>query len=180
MISELLTILVQIVTLLWPIRIVEESERAGRFYCGHWWKEVGPGWYWNVPFFMDVKPLSIAKGIVATPRLDIPLSDGNRLTFSVSSTCRVVDVKLALLAMDDYKETTVELLSAVVADKLMDVDAERVKNPEKRGRLFADLKRWVQEEATEYGLEMTRVRFTSLIVDAPAMRLLGEQAASQW
>ena len=91
-----------------------------------------------------------------------------------------MDVKLSLLAMDDYKETTVELLSAVVADKLMDVDAERVKNPEQRGRLFADLKRWVQEEATEYGLEMTRVRFTSLIVDAPAMRLLGEQAASQW
>jgi hypothetical protein len=180
MIAELLAILVQIVQLIWPLRIVEESEVAGRFVCGHWWKEVGPGCYWVVPWFMDVKALSIAKGIVTTPRLDIPLSDGNRLSFSASSTCRVVDVKLALLAMDDYKETTQELLSAVIADKLMDVDAERVTNPEKRGRLFSDLRRWVQDEGTEYGLELTRVRFTSLVIDAPVMRLLSDQGGTQW
>jgi hypothetical protein len=180
MIAELLAILVQIVQLLWPIRIVEESERAGRFFCGHWVSEKEPGWYWNVPFFMDVKPLSIAKGIVTTPRLDIPLSDGNRLSFSASSTCRVIDVKLALLAMDDYKETTQELLSAVIADKLMDVDAERVTNPEKRRRLFSDLRRWVQDEGTEFGLEFTRVRFTSLVVDAPVMRLLSDNGGTSW
>lgn len=179
MISELLAITVQIVTLLWPIRIVEESERAGRFFCGHWWKEVGPGWYWNIPFFMDVKSLSIAKGIVATPRCDIPLSDGNRLTFSVSATARVVDVKLALLAMDDYKETTVELLTAIVAERLMEVEAERLGH-EKRGRLLSDLRRWVQEEAVEFGLEMTKVRFTSMVIDAPVIRLLNDQGGSQW
>lgn len=178
--GELVRLILDSIGFLWPIRIVEESERAGRFFCGHWWQEVGPGWYFNVPFFMKVEPLSIAKGIVATPRLDIPLSDGNRLSFSASATCRVVDVKLALLAMDDYKETTQELLSAVIADKLMDVDAERVRNPEKRGRLFSDLRRWVQDEANEFGLEMSRVRFTSLVVDAPVMRLLNDNQGTQW
>ena len=178
--GELVRLIVDSIAYLWCFRIVEESERAGRFFCGHWWQEVGPGWYWNIPFFMDVKALSIAKGIVTTPRLDIPLSDGNRLSFSASSTCRVVDVKLALLAMDDYKETTQELLSAVIAEKLMGVEAERVINPEKRGRLFSDLRRWVQEEAAEFGLEMTRVRFTSLVVNAPVMRLLNDGGGTQW
>lgn len=178
--GELVRLVIDCVAYVWFIRIVDEAEEAGRFFCGHWWQQVGPGWYFNVPFFMEVKALSIAKGIVTTPRLDIPLNDGNRLSFSASATCRVVDVKLALLAMDDYKETTVELLSAVIADKLMDVDAERVTNPEKRGRLFSDLRRWVQDEATEYGLEMTRVRFTSLVVDAPVMRLLNDNGGTPW
>lgn len=178
--GELVRLVIDCIAYVWCIRLVQADERAGRFYCGHWWEEIGPGWYWNVPFFMEVKALSISKGIVTTPRLDIPLSDGNRLSFSASATCRVIDVKLALLAMDDYRETTQELLSAVIADKLMDVDAERVTNPEKRGRLFSDLKRWVQDEATEYGLEMTRVRFTSLVVDAPVMRLLNDNGGTQW
>jgi hypothetical protein len=178
--SDFIRLIVDCFAYIWPFRIVWADEVGGFFVCGRWRKSVGPGLYPVIPFFMEIKALSISKGIVTTPRLDIPLSDGNRLSFSASATAQVVDIKLALLAMDDYRETTVEMLSGVLADKLMEVDAERITKHEKRGRLFADLRRWAQEEASEYGLELTRIRFTSLVVDAPVMRLLNDNGGTQW
>jgi regulator of protease activity HflC (stomatin/prohibitin superfamily) len=175
MISELLAIVVQIVTLLWPIKIVREWERGGRLVCGHWVSEKGPGWYWNVPFFMDMLEVSIAEAICGTPRQDVTLSDDTLLSFSATCTARVVDVKLAICSVDDYRTTTQELLASVLADKLAEVDAARL-TPEKRGRLFADLKRWVAEEAKGYGVEVSKVRFTSFVTHAKAHRLIIDQA----
>lgn len=172
MISELLAIVVQIVTLLWPIRIVYEDERAGRYRCGHWISEKGPGWYWNVPFFMAVKEMSIAKGIKFSRRIDVTLSDGRQLACYLSATARIVDVKKAQLEMDDYDETTEEILTSVGAAKLMEVDAKRVTEHENRGRLLANLQQWVQKEAAEYGIEMSGVRFAGLVLDPPTLRLL--------
>lgn len=166
--------LIEFIRMLWPFRIVEESERGGKFVRGHWRSILGPGCYWNWPFFCDIKAMSIAKGIVFSRRIDIQLSDGKHLSCAASATVRIVDVQKALLDMDSYEETTEELLTSVFADKLMDVDAERVTNPEKRGRLLADLARWVQKEADDYGMEFTKVRFTSLVLDAPSLRLLGD------
>lgn len=178
--GELVKLVIEICQLLWPFRLVRADEAGGWLVCGHWWKQVGPGCYPVVPWFTDIEKIPISKGIVSTPRLDIPLSDGNRLTFSASATAQVIDIRLALLSMDDYRETTQEMLSAILADKLMEVDAERITKPEKRGRLFGDLRRWVQDEASEYGLELSKIRFTSLVVDAPVMRLLNDQGGTQW
>jgi regulator of protease activity HflC (stomatin/prohibitin superfamily) len=102
------------------------------------------------------------------------------LSFAASATVRVVDVKAALNAVDNYTETVQELLGAVLADKLAEVDADRL-TPQKRGRLFADLRRWVAEEAIPYGIEVKRVRFTSFITNAKAHRLIIDtQQAVNW
>lgn len=179
--GELVRLVIDCLQFIWPFRIVWADEQGGFFVCGKWRKAVGPGLYPVIPYFMEIKALSISKGIVGTARVDIPLSDDRQISFSASATARVVDVKLALLAMDDYKETTQELLTGVLADKVMEVDAERIVKWEKRGRLKADLLRWVQEEATEYGLELTKLRFTSLVLNTPNLRILNDSApVSQW
>lgn len=175
MIAELLAIIVQIVTLLWPIKIIKEWEAGGRLVCGHWVSEKGPGWYWNIPFFMDIHEVSMAEAICGTSRQDITLSDNSTLSFSATCTARVIDIKLAVCSVDDYRTTTQELLASVLADKLAEVDAARLA-PDKRGRLFADLKRWVADEAKGYGVEVSKVRFTSFLINARCHRLIVDQA----
>lgn len=172
--GELVRLVIEIVQLLFPFRMVKQWERAGYYVFGRWWREIGPGVYLVIPWFFDVHQVSVAEAICGTGRQDITLSDGSTLSFSATCTARVCDVKLAINAVDEYQSTTQELLSSVLADKLAEVDAERL-SPQKRGRLFADLKRWVAEEAAKYGIEVSRVRFTSFVLNIKVHRLLIDQ-----
>jgi regulator of protease activity HflC (stomatin/prohibitin superfamily) len=174
--GELVRLIIDCIAYVWCFRIVNEWERAGRLVCGRWVSEKGPGWYWNVPFFMEIHEVSVAEAICGTSRQDITLSDGSTLSFSATATCRVIDVRLAVCSVDDYRETTRELLASVLADKLAEVDAARLA-PDKRGRLFADLKRWVADEAKGYGVEISKVRFTSFLVNTKSHRLIIDQAS---
>lgn len=172
--------LLQFIQMLWPLRLVRQWERAGFLVNGKWTKEVGPGVYWVVPWFMDVHEISVAEAICGTSRLDITLKDRSTLSFSASATVQVVDVTKAVCNVDDYKETIRELLAAVLAEKLADVDADRLL-PDKRGRLMSDLRKWVAERAEPYGVEVRAVVFTSFLQNAKAHRLIIDQGSpAQW
>lgn len=178
--SEFLRIILDSIQFLWPLRRVEQWERGGYYICGRWWKEVGPGVWPILPWFIDVLAVSSAEAIVGTGRQDITLSDKSMLSFAATATVQVTDVYKALNQVDQYTETMQELLASVLADKLAEVDAIRLE-PEKRGRLFADLQRWVANEAALYGIEVKKVRFTSFIVNAKAHRLIIDQnQIAQW
>lgn len=178
--GELVRLVVEIVTLLWPFRIVEEWERAGYYINGKWRWECKPGLKVVIPWFCNVMPVSMAPGIIGTGRKDITLSDGSTLSFEATATVRVVDVQRALNSVEEFKETGLELLTSVLSERLADVDAERL-SPDKRRRLLADIRRWVQEEADEFGLEFTKIRFTSFVQKVPTYRLLLEQSPTpQW
>lgn len=178
--GDFLRIVLDSIQFLWPFRLVKQWERGGYYVCGRWWRDIGPGVYPVVPWFTEVYEVGVAEAIVGTGRQDITLSDGTTCSFSAAATVRVIDVNLALNSVDTYTETMQELLAAVLADRLADVDAARLA-PEKRKRLFADLERWVAAEALPYGLEVKRVRFTSFLTNVKAHRLLIDQStASAW
>lgn len=171
--SEFLRLLVDWIQFLWPLRRVELYQRGLYTVCGRWQWEIGPGVWPILPWFVEVKAESTAEGILSTPRLDLTLKDGSMLTCAASATVRIVDLATALNKVDAYMETTAELVTAVLAEKLAEVDAERLA-PEKRGRLLSDLKKWVQAEAASYGVEVSKLRFTTFVLNPRTYRLLGE------
>jgi regulator of protease activity HflC (stomatin/prohibitin superfamily) len=178
--TEFLRLLLDAIAYIWPLRIVRHWERGGYYVLGRWWKEVKPGVYPVVPWFTEVLEVSMAEAIVGTGRQDITLADGSMLSFSATATVKVVDPYKALNAVNDYDATMQELLSSVLAERLAAVDAERL-TPDKRGRLMPDLRRWLGDEALEYGIEVKRVRFTSFVTNVKTHRLLIDQAATvQW
>lgn len=180
MFGEIFGFLRDSVQFIWPFRIVEEWERAGYYVCGRWWKEMGPGLKVVVPWFCTVRTVATVDAIVGTGRQDITLADGRTLSFAATAKAKVVDVNLALNSVDDYHETMQELLASVLADKIAQVDADRL-SPEKRGRLFSDLRRWVSEEAGVYGIEISNVRFTSFVLNPKTLRLLiDQQMVAAW
>jgi regulator of protease activity HflC (stomatin/prohibitin superfamily) len=180
MIGDFLGKLLELIEYIWPIRRVWQWESGGYYIAGRFWKRVGPGLHFVVPWFMDVRAISTVKAIVTTPRLDITLRDGSVLTFAAAATCQVIDIDLAVNTVENYTETTQELLAAVLADKLASVDVARME-PENRGRLMSSLSKWVQEEAATFGVEVTKVRFVSFVLRPRTFRLLQDQAAmSSW
>lgn len=169
--ADFLRLLLDSIAYIWPLRMVKQWERAGYYVFGRWRKEVGPGVWPVVPWFCEVYEVSVAEEIVNTPKQDVTLSDGSLLVFSASATIAVVDVKAALNAVQEYDKTAAEAVEAVVAERLAEVDAARLEWS-KRTRLFADLRRWVQDELTPYGVELRKLRFRSFVVNARAHRLI--------
>lgn len=176
--GDFLRLVLDVVKELWPLRIVKQWERAGYYVCGRYWKEIGPGVYPVVPWFMSVNEISVVPTMIETGRQDITLQNGRPVSFSASAWVRVVDFNLAVNTVFDHEHTVKELLRAVLADKIAGVDAARLE-PEKRGRLLSDLTRWVDDEAHEYGLEVTKVRFTTFVTNVRTYRLL-QDAATNW
>lgn len=163
--------LVELVAFLWPFRMVKQWERAGYYVNGRWKKELGPGVYPVIWWFQEVWEVSVAEEIVTGRRQDITLSDGTLLSFVAAATIRVVDVRAALNDVQAYKETAVEAVEGVLADRLASVDVGRLEWS-KRARLAADLRRWVQDELTRYGVEVTNLRFMTFVTNARAYRLI--------
>lgn len=174
--SDLLRVLGEWIAFLWPLRKVIQWDRGLLYRNGRFRRELGPGVYPILPWFHEIRMFSVVPGIVQTPRLDLTLSDGKMVTLQASATVRVVDLAKAVNTVDAYMETTQELITAVLAEKVAEVAADRL-SPEKRGRLLGDLRRWVAEAAAEYGVEVSKLRFTTLVMNPRPFRLLGDTAA---
>lgn len=179
--SDFLSVLGQWIHELWPFRIVRQWERAGYYVFGRFWKEVGPGVYAIVPFFTDTHEVTVVPAILQTPRTDITLADGTPVSFSVSAWVQVLDVNLAVNTVDSFHQTTVELITAVCAERLAQIDRDRLA-PEKRTRFLNDLRRWCNEEASVFGVEVQKLRFASFTMNVKTIRLLGgaETIHSDW
>jgi len=172
-VADFLRVLGEWIAFLWPWKICHTWEQGVMFVCGRYWKTVGPGCYFVFPWFMYLHEVSVVPGMLVTPRLDITLLDGTSLSLVASAWHRVVDANLAVNTIEDYGSTSVELLMSVLADRIARVKPERLE-PENRAALLRDLTAWAQAEAAEYGIELTKVRFSTFVLRARTYRLLGE------
>ncbi len=178
--TDLARFLIELLQTLWPLRQVDQWESGVRFWLGRTVGIVGPGFYWVIPYFGDVKPVSVVPAVLSTPLLTITLVDGKTCTYSLSAVLKVVDAELALCAVDDYTETSQELLTSIPAAALAEVAAERLE-PDSRGRLIAALRKQVNTELKEYGLEVSSLRFTNFALNLKTIRLLsGAGEVTNW
>lgn len=177
--ASFLQVLLDSFQFLWPLRKVDQAERGGYYVCGRFWREVGPGIWPVIPWFIDVKAYSSVPAILSTPRLDITLTDGSTLSFIASATMQMLDFNLTINTVESYTETMQELLSAVIADKLASMDRQRL-GPEGRGRVLSDLCRWVNAESMVFGIRTSKVRFNTFVLNIRTYRLLQESTPATW
>lgn len=174
--GEFLRVFLDSIQFLWPLHRVQPWETGLYIVCGRWVWTVGPGIYGVVPWFCEVRAENAVLGLISTPRQDITLTDGKMLTFAATANVRIINLRKAYLDVERYHETAQENITAVLAEKLAEVDAARV-TADKRGRLLADLKRWVNEETNVYGVQVEKLRFTTFVVNARTFRLLQESGS---
>jgi regulator of protease activity HflC (stomatin/prohibitin superfamily) len=176
-VGDLLRAIVEIVQYIWPLRLVHTWEGGGYYVFGRWWKEVGPGIYFIVPFFSDVKTISVASAIVGTGRQDITLLDGTTLSFSATVWAKIVDVYKAFNLVDEPTSTTQELLASLLADTLAETPVDRLRGSKRKtNNLFKDLEEQLKREALEFGVEIHELRFTSFVLGVKTHRFLIDQA----
>lgn len=171
MLGEIFGFIRDTIQFIWPLTIVHEYEEGGVYEFGHFIRVVGPGCWPILPWFTKVMTVCKAPKPVATGRQDITLKNGHVLSFEAVATMQVMNTEKALNAIEDYHHSAGILLASILAEKLADVEPERFE-PNRRGRLFSSLESTVKTEAEEYGISITRIRFTSFVLNTPTYRLL--------
>ena len=177
--ADFIRLILDSIAYLWPLHKVAPYERGLYILCSRWHWAVGPGIYFVVPFFSEVRPTSVVMALISTPRQDITLTDGSTLTFASTANVLVTDVTKAWLGVDSFQASAQETIAAVLAEKLSEVNADRV-TAEKRGRLLSDLKRWASAETEVFGVRIDALRFTTFVVGVRMYRLLQESPAAGW
>lgn len=169
--GEFFRALLDVIQYVWPFRIINQWEQGGFYMFGKFQHVVGPGCWPVIPWFTEIRDLSMVPALVSTPKKDITLSDTSTLHFAMTGWVQVTDFNLAVNTIDNYHQTTQELIEAVMCEKCADVDAARLQ-PDKRARLLADLTRWVNAESEVFGVTVTKLRFTTFVLNVKTIRLL--------
>jgi hypothetical protein len=110
--------------------------------------------------------------------MDLTLKSGANISFVAAAVIQVTDTRAAIVEIDDYKESTLEILSAVLADRIVRVKEDRL-DAENRASLLRDLRGWVNDETSLFGVECKSVRFTTFVQGARTFRILAE-VLPQW
>jgi len=179
--GEFLQTLITILEYAWPFRPVEQWEKGVYYVLGRAKKVVGPGRWPVIPFFMDVIEVSIVPAPLRTPLLNVSLKDGRVCSFSAQAVVQVTDASAALNNVNDYQESTQELLGSIVADRLSRAEAGKV-DPENRTELLRTLKQALERETLPFGVAIRAMRFTNFVIMPKAYRFLTDTAldASGW
>ncbi len=176
--TEIARFVVELLTTLWPFRQVEQWERGVRFWCNRPVGVVGPGIYVVLPYWGDVCAVSTVPGVITTPLCTITLTDGATCTYSLSGEVEVTDPQSALCDIDNHEETTLELLTAIPAEALADMDVARLA-PDARGRPLGSLRTRVDTELRRYGINVRALRFTNFALNLRTYRLLTDSTAQR-
>lgn len=175
--GDLARILVEVLTLLWPVRLVHQWERGVRYVCGRYWSTVGPGAKLVLPWFTEVRVVPAVPSVWGTPLQTITLKDGKALSFSAMATIRVTDPALALNAVEEWPETTMETVSGVLADRLAEVEsAEFSPAYKRRAKLIEELRGEVNKATSAFGVEVEAIRFNNFMIGVRVYRLLNDRA----
>jgi len=157
-VSDILRLVVDLATLLFPLRLVHPWERGLYFFCGRYVATLRPGCYPVLPWFSDVRTVSIVPSVHTTP-----LQTVGAVTFSASLVLRVTDPVAAYTTLERYEESALELAGAVLSDAVRAGSADLVA-----------ITAQINAELSPHGVEITRLRFLNH-THAPAVRVLMER-----
>lgn len=174
--SDIIRILIDVVQFLWPFRLVHQWQQGVYYICGRQMWTVGVGCWPVIPFFMDVATVNMVPAVYSTPLQTITVRDGRALTFSATLTVQVVDAGKALNSLDNWPETTVELVSGLLSSGLADAEVVRFDPARgKRDRLLDDLRKEADETMLVYGVTIIGLRLNNFAF-VKTFRLMAESA----
>lgn len=175
--SDLIRFVIEMLQQLWPLRMILQWQR-GVYYCfGRYAGTVGPGVWPVIPWLMDVLKVDVVPAIYGTPLQTVTLRDNRALTFSATVTTEVEDANLAVNAVERWQETTVELVSGLLSERLADVEPSRFDPARgKRDRLIEDLREEMDAETSKFGVRIRALRFSNFALGVRTFRFLSEMA----
>lgn len=156
----------------WPLRHVQGWEQGIFTLLNKPRRVLGTGVWPVIPLLMDVRAVSVVPAVVRGGRQDITLADGTPVSFRVTAEVQVVDVIKAVYDVDQYTETTQEMLEVVTAQSLGEEDLESFSTARKRSGFLRRLATTLNAETLRFGVQVHSVGFRDFTLKLKTYRLL--------
>ncbi len=171
--TDLLRLLVEVFQYLWPFRPVHQWERGCYYVLNRIWKEVGPGVWPIIPYFMDVRATGIVPDPIIGPRQDVTLADGSTAFFNASVIVTVLNVTKAINDVHDYERAVIEIMERTVGMRLQEETAAKL-SPEARGRFLAGIRREIDTQTQVFGVGVSSLAFPCFVLNTRTYRLVSD------
>lgn len=178
MLTDIGRFIVEVLEFVWPFRKVMAWERGVLYVNGKYRRTLEPGVYLILWWFMEIRTVDVVRDNWTTALQTITVRDGGTLTFAATASLEVFDVADAMNNVVNHSESAMEDVSAILADKLADLDVARL-DPDRRRALLKTCIATLNETLGTYGTKVTALRFNHFIRDIRAYRLLGSQGIAQ-
>lgn len=169
--GNVLSVLVEYIHYLWPLRIIPAWEQGVRITLGKRTALLKPGWYLHVPFFQSIESRVTPFQMIDCPLQTMETKDGHIISISANIAYEVFDARLMALNVHDFDHALERLARVHLFHVITNVDHAQLRGDTREFERAA--RRTLQQQTKEWGVRIVRFGFTDL-ARAKTIRLLGD------
>ena len=158
-------------------RIFREYERGVFFTLGRFWKVKGPGLTILVPILQQMVRVDLRTVVLDVPSQDVISRDNVSVRVNAVVYFRVVDPKLAIIAVENYYEATSQLAQTTLRSVLGQHELDEMLA--ERDKLNIDIQRILDEQTDKWGIKVSNVEIKRVDIDESMIRAIAKQAEAE-
>ncbi|MCL4460602.1 MAG: slipin family protein [Nitrospirae bacterium] len=159
------------------VRVLKEYERGVFFVLGRFWKVKGPGLVLLVPAVQQMVKVGLRTVVMDVPSQDVISKDNVSVKVSAVVYFRVIDPKLAIIAVEDYLQAINQLSQTTLRSVLGQHDLDEMLSA--RNQLNADIQGILDEHTDAWGIKVSTVEIKRVDLDESMIRAIARQAEAE-
>ncbi len=159
------------------VRILKEYERGVFFVLGRFWKVKGPGLVLLIPAVQQMVKVGLRTVVMDVPSQDVISKDNVSVKVSAVVYFRVIDPKLAIIAVEDYLQAINQLSQTTLRSVLGQHDLDEMLSA--RNQLNADIQAILDEHTDAWGIKVSTVEIKRVDLDESMIRAIARQAEAE-
>ena len=163
--------------LLSGIRVIFEYKRALKFRFGKYIKTLKPGFRWIIPIVETIQVVDIRVITINILSQEVMTEDNVPCSIDGVVFFKIDDPERAVLEVEQYKFAITQLAQAALRDVCGKVELDTILS--KREEMGKNIKKIVEEETKEWGIEINDVKIKDIQLPENMRRMMANQAEAE-
>ncbi len=159
------------------VRVLREYERGVVFVLGRFWKVKGPGLVLLLPVVQQMVKVGLRTVVMDVPSQDVISKDNVSVKVSAVVYFRVMEPKLAIIAVEDYLNAINQLSQTTLRSVLGQHDLDEMLSS--RNQLNTDIQTILDEHTDAWGIKVSNVEIKRVDLDESMIRAIARQAEAE-
>ncbi len=159
------------------IRIVFEYKRALKFRFGKYIKTLQPGFRWIIPIVETIQIVDIRIITINVISQEVMTKDNVPCSIDGVVFFKITDPEKAVLEVEEFTFAITQLSQAALRDVCGKVELDTILS--KREEMGKNIKRIVEQETHEWGIEIMDVKIKDIQLPENMRRMMANQAEAE-
>ena len=159
------------------IRVIFEYKRALKFRFGKYICTLQPGFRWIVPLVETIQVVDIRVITINIDSQEVMTEDNVPCSIDGVVFFKINDPERAVLEVEQYKFAIMQLAQAALRDVCGKVELDTILS--KREEMGKNIKKIVEDETSEWGIEIIDVKIKDIQLPENMRRMMANQAEAE-